>query len=104
MINFIVQILASVYIGICFIFLAKRYQKNQLMYFSIGFFGCLGVRLFYLIIYGFITDFTININFNYHRNLSITLSLIISYILFRIIKKRLKEKNSEYSDINEIGK
>jgi len=102
--NFIIQILIAVFFGACFVFLAKRYEKSQFIYFCVGFFTCLGVGVFYLFVYGFITNFKVNIEFNYHRKLSIVLSLIISYILFRIIKKRLREKKSEYSDINDIGK
>lgn len=104
MLNFLIQIIISIFIGVSFIFLAKRYQKSQVFYFCIGFFTCLIVRIIYLVIYGLITDFKINQSFSYHRNISIIISIIISYVLFRLLKERLHSKNSEYHNINEIGK
>lgn len=103
LISLIIHIIISVFIGVCFVFLAKRYQKSQSIYFCIGFFTCLVLRMLYLIIYGLFTDFEANNDLDYHRNLSILFSIIISYILFRILKKRSKEKFLDYSDINEIG-
>ncbi len=104
MVNFLAQIIVSIFIGICFVFLAKRYQKSQSLYFCIGFFVSVVLRIIYLLIYGFFTDFEVSNELDYHKNLSIVFSLIISYFLFRILKRRLKENNSDYSDINEIGK
>jgi len=104
MLNFVVQILISIFIGGCFVFLAKRYQKNQTTYFSLGFFICFSVRFIYLIIFGFISDFKINTEYTYHRNLSVLLSVIISYIAFIIIRKKLHKLSPEKPDINKIGK
>lgn len=102
--NFIIQILISIFVGICFVFLAKRYQKSQFVYFFIGLFASLSIRVFYLLIYGFVTDFKINQEFNYHKNLSILLSIIVSYLFFIILKKRLQTNYSDDANINEIGK
>lgn len=90
--------------GVCFVVLAKRYRKNKLIYFCIGFLSSFSVRIFYLIIYGFFTDFKVNEGLDYHRNLSILCSLIISYTLFVIIRKKLKENTTEYVYIDDIGK
>lgn len=104
MFNFVIQIIISIFIGGCFVFLAKKYQKSELIYFCIGFFICLAIRIIYLLIYGLITDFSINQNFDDHRNLSILLSIIVSYIFFRVFKIRLHRENSNEVDINDIGK
>ena len=104
MINFIVQIIASIFIGGCFIYLAKRFNKNKIFYFCVGFFTSLAIRFMYLLIYGFITDFEVQQDFQYNRNLSILLSVIIPYVLFVFLRKRLQNKNSEYQNINDIGK
>ena len=85
-------------------YLAKRFEKNNTFYFCIGFFVSLAIRIIYLLIYGFFTDFKIREDLEYNRNLSILLSVIISYILFGFLRKRLKNKNLEYQSINEIGK
>ena len=85
-------------------YLAKRFEKNKTLYFCIGFFVSLAIRIIYLLIYGFFTDFKIREELEYNRNLSILLSVIISYILFGFLRKRLKNKNLEYQSINEIGK
>lgn len=104
MINFTIQIIASIFIGGCFIYLAKRFNKNKVFYFCIGFFTSLTIRFLYLLIYGFITDFKIHQDFQYNRNLSILLSVIIPYILFVFLRKRLQKNNSDYQNINDIGK
>lgn len=103
MFNFIIQIIVSIFIGICFVFLAKRYQKNKVFYFCVGFFVCLLIRIIYLVIYGFITDFVITQNLNHHKNISILISIVISYLIFRVFKYQL-EINIEDVDINDIGK
>jgi len=102
--NFLIQILISIFIGACFTFLAKRFDKSQTLYFFTGFFISLFVRIIYLFIYGFITDFTIDQEFNLHKYLSIILSIVIAYILFMGLKKKLIKSQSEHLDINEIGK
>ncbi|WP_298764985.1 hypothetical protein [uncultured Polaribacter sp.] len=89
--------------GICFVVLAKRYCKNKFIFFCIGFLSSFSVRILYLIIYGFFTDFKVNEGLDYHRNLSVLCSLIISYILFVVIRKKIKENTTEYVDIDEIG-
>ena len=104
MLNFTIQIIASIFIGGCFIYLAKRFDKNKTFYFCIGFFTSLAIRFLYLLIYGFITDFKIQQDFQSNRNLSILLSVIIPYILFVFLRKRLQKNNSDYQNINDIGK
>lgn len=104
MINFIVQIIISVFIGWSFVYLAKKYQKSQVGYFCMGVFVCLAVRFIYLIIYGFITDFSITSAYSYHRNLSIILSVILSYIVFIIVRKYLEKRSLEHLEIENIGK
>lgn len=89
--------------GVCFVVLAKRYRKNKLIYFCIGFLSSFSLRILYLIIYGFFTDFKVNEGLDYQRNLSVLCSLIISYILFVILRKKIKENTTEYADIDEIG-
>ena len=69
-----------------------------------GFFTSLAIRFLYLLIYGFITDFEIHQDFQDNRNLSILLSVIIPYILFVFLRKRLQKNNTDYQDINDIGK
>lgn len=104
MINFIIQIIASIFIGGCFIYLAKRFKKNKIFYFCVGFFTSLLIRFIYLFIYGFITDFNFRKDFQDNRNLSVLLSVIIPYILFVFLRKRLQLNNSDYQNINDIGK
>lgn len=104
MVNFLIQILISFFIGGCFIYLAKRFDKSQILYFFIGFFTCLLVRILYLIFYGFLTDFEIDEQFNFHKNLSIIISIVIAYITFMLIKKYLQKQNVGYKELDEIGK
>ncbi len=104
MFNFIIQIITSVFIGWSFVFLAKKYQKNQAFYFCIGFFVCLIFRIVYLLIYGVFTNFKVHQNLDNHRNLSIVLSIIVSFIVFILIKKRLQKNNAAIPKINDIGK
>lgn len=104
MINFILQIIASIFIGGCFIYLAKRFSKNKIFYFCVGFFTSLVIRFIYLLIYGVITNFEFQQDFQYNRNLSVLLSVIIPYLLFVFLRKRLQNKNSDYENINDIGK
>lgn len=104
MINFVFQIIASIFIGVCYTYLAKRYQKNQLIYFFIGFIISIVIRLIYLLVYGFFKDFKITQEYNYNKNLSVLLSIIIPYILFMILRKRLANNNGNDTDINDIGK
>ncbi|PQJ77718.1 hypothetical protein [Polaribacter porphyrae] len=104
MINFAIQLVISIFIGGCFVFLAKKYRKNLITYFCIGFFICLAIRILYLLIYGLITDFSINQNFDNHRNLSVLFSIMISYVFFRILKAKLHKENPNHFDINDIGK
>lgn len=89
--------------GICFVFLAKRYQKNNVIYFCLGFVISLLVRIIYLVLYGLVTDFKVDQNFDYHRNLSIVLSIIISIICFRLMKMFLEKKSKANLEIDEIG-
>ncbi|AUC22631.1 hypothetical protein BTO15_11265 [Polaribacter sejongensis] len=103
MINFTIQIIASIFVGVCFMYLAKRFQKNNIFYFCIGFFVSLTIRIIYLLIYGFFTDFKLQQDFEYNRNLSVLLSVIISCLFFGFLRKRLKNKNLDYQNINEIG-
>ncbi len=84
-------------------YLAKRFQKNNIFYFCIGFFVSLTIRIIYLLIYGFFTDFKLQQDFEYNRNLSVLLSVIISCLFFGFLRKRLKNKNLDYQNINEIG-
>ncbi len=104
MVNFVFQIIASVFIGSCFVYLAKRYQKNQVIYFFIGFTISIAIRLIYLLVYGFVKDFEITQEYSYNKNLSVLLSIIIPYILFVFLRKRLAKNNGNDTDINEIGK
>ena len=84
-------------------YLAKRFQKNNIFYFCIGFFVSLTIRIIYLLIYGFFTDFKLQQDFESNRNLSVLLSVILSYFLFVFLRKKLKNKNLDYQNINEIG-
>ena len=104
MFNFIIQIIVSIFIGICFVFLAKRFQKNKIFYFCIGFFFSLIIRIIYLLIYGYFTDFKLREDFEYNRNISVLLSVIIPYLFFVFVRRRLQSENSDYQNINEIGK
>ncbi len=104
MFNFLIQIIIAVFIGWSFVYLAKKYQKNKIIYFCIGFFICLIFRIVYLFFYGIITDFKVDQDLDNHRNLSIVLSIIVSYFLFRFIRYKLHQNDSNIPDINEIGK
>lgn len=102
--NFIFQVIASLFIGGCFIYLAKRYNKSQVFYFCLGFFASLAIRFVYLLIYGFSTNFSVQEDFSYNRNLSVLLSIIIPYGLFILLRKKLEKKYNSDTDIDEIGK
>ena len=104
MINFIIQIIASLFIGGCFIYLAKRFSKNKIFYFCVGFFSSFAIRFIYLLIYGFVTDFKIEQDFQYNRNLSVLLSVMIPYILFVLLRKKLNKEDTDDLNINDIGK
>lgn len=104
MINFILQIIASIFIGGCFIYLAKRFHKNKIFYFCVGFFTSLAIRFIYLLVYGVITDFEFRQDFQYNRNLSVLLSVIIPYILFVFLRKKLQKEDTDDLNINDIGK
>lgn len=85
-------------------YLAERYQKNQIIYFCYGFIISLAIRCIYLFIYGFTNNFKISEAYNYNRNLSIILSIVIPYILFVFLRKKLAKENENDADVNEIGK
>ena len=104
MIAFFIQIVISVFIGICFLYLAKRYDKSQLKYFILGFSICFFVRIIYLLIYGAFVNFKMNEGYLNHKNYSIIISIFISYIVFTILRKRIKKKSIKSSGIDEIGK
>ncbi|RCS27336.1 hypothetical protein DUT90_04280 [Polaribacter sp. WD7] len=104
MLSFLIQIVTSVFIGVCFVYLAKRYQKNEIQYFIFGFLLCFGIRVGYLFVYGYFNNFTITQSYSEHKSFSILVSIIVSYIVFTLIRKRIKKKNTASLDINEIGK
>lgn len=104
MINFLIQIIIAVFIGWSYVYLAKKFKKNKIIYFCIGFFICLIFRIGYLFFYGVITDYKVDQDLNHHKNLSIVLSIIVAYVLFRLLRSALQDNNSETPNINEIGK
>ena len=104
MISFLIHIAVSIFIGVCFVYLAKRYTRSEAKYFIIGFVICFLVRIIYLLIYGYFSDFQFNGNYDLHKNYSILLSLIISFIIFKRLSKRMKKQSLKSLDIDEIGK
>lgn len=91
-------------LGFLFLILARENEKNLLIYFCIGFFFSLSIRIVYLIIYGFFTDFNITGTYNQHKNYSIALSILGTYILYKILKKNIKtERQKREDEVEDIG-
>ena len=104
MISFIIQILSCIFIGVCFFFLAKRYTKNKVLYFLLGFSICFSIRILYLFLLGFYKEFKIDYLFSYHQHYSILLSICVSYFIFLFLKRRLKKQDNTFVNIDSIGK
>ncbi|WP_299014189.1 hypothetical protein [uncultured Polaribacter sp.] len=94
----------SLLIGVSYTYLAKRFEKNKVFYFFIGFMVSWSTRFVYLLIYGFSTDFKIEEGFVGNRYLSVLLSIIIPYLFFIALRKRLVKKSLENNNLDEIGK
>lgn len=103
--NFIFQISVSFVLGFLFLILARENKKQLILYFSIGFFFSLSIRLMYLLVYGFFSDFSIKAGYNSHKQYSIIASIAATYILYRILKKKIKTtQENQKAEVDDIGK
>lgn len=101
----VIIIIILFFTGSLFSFLAKKYNKNKIKYFFIGILSFLIIHIIYMILFGLINGFKVSEELNIHRKYSMILSFSFSYISYKLLKSRLdKEKESESSEIQDIGK
>ncbi|SNR16960.1 hypothetical protein [Tenacibaculum jejuense] len=85
--------------------LAKKYDKNRLVYTLVGVIAFMGFVFINALLYTFLSVISDNINIETHRLLTFLIGVLISIVLHFILEKTwLKGKNVEAEEaINEIG-
>ena len=85
--------------------LAKKYDKNRLVYTLVGVITFMGFVFVNALLYTFLSVISDNINIETHRLLTFLIGVLISIVLHFILEKKwLKGKNVEAEEaINEIG-